>query len=100
MIDVGNLNIHKSHYAADRLCELDGIEPLFDKPFFNEFAIKISDSCKTEEINRRLFEAGIIGGLDLSRFYPDIDNAMLMCVTETKTKEDIDNLVSAVSNIL
>ena len=100
MIDVGNLNIHKSHYAIDRLCELDGIEPLYDKPFFNEFAIKLSGNCKIQDINNGLFEAGIIGGLDLSRFYPDIDNAMLLCVTETKTKEDIDNLASAVSNII
>jgi glycine dehydrogenase subunit 1 len=100
MIDVGNLNIHKSHYAIDRLCELDGIEPLFDKPFFNEFAIKVSGDFKIEDINKGLFEAGIIGGLDISRFYPDINNAMLLCVTETKTKEDIDDLVSAVSNII
>jgi glycine dehydrogenase subunit 1 len=100
MIDLANLNIHKSHYAIDILCELDGIEPLFDKPFFNEFAIKISDKCKIEEINRRLFKSGIIGGLNLSHFYPDINNAMLLCVTETKTKEDIDNLVSAISNII
>jgi glycine dehydrogenase subunit 1 len=82
------------------MCELDGIEPLFDKPFFNEFAIKFSDNYKIEEINRLLFESGIIGGLDLSHFYPDINNAMLLCVTETKTKEDIDDLVSAVSNII
>ena len=100
MIDIGNLNIHKSHYAMDRLCELDGIEPLLNKPFFNEFAIKISDNCKIEELSRHLFESGIIGGLDLSHFYPDINNAMLLCVTETKTKEDIDDLVSAVSNII
>ena len=100
MIDVGSLNIHKSHYAMARLCEIDGIEPLFDKPFFNEFAIKLSGNCKIQDINNGLFEAGIIGGLDLSRFYPDIDNAMLLCVTETKTKEDIDNLASAVSNII
>ena len=100
MIDIGNLNIHKSHYAMDRLCELDGIEPLLNKPFFNEFAITFSDNYKIEEINRLLFESGIIGGLDLSHFYPDINNAMLLCVTETKTKEDIDDLVSAVSNII
>ncbi len=100
MIDIGNLNIHKSHYAINRLCQLDGIDPLFDKPFFNEFAIKISDKYKIEEINRRLFESGIIGGLDLSHFYPDINNAMLLCVTETKTKEDIDDLVTAVSKII
>jgi glycine dehydrogenase subunit 1 len=100
MIDVGNLNIHKSHYAMARLCELAGIEPLYDKPFFNEFAIRVSGNLEVKEINRCLFESGIIGGLDLSRFYPDIDNAMLLCVTETKTKEDIDKLVNAVSEII
>jgi glycine dehydrogenase subunit 1 len=100
MIDVGNLNIHKSHYAMARLCELAGIEPLYDKPFFNEFTIRFSGNCKIQDINKGLFEASIIGGLDLSRFYPDIDNAMLLCVTETKTKEDIDKLVNAVSEII
>lgn len=100
MIDVGNLNIHKSHYAMARLCEIDNIEPLFDKPFFNEFAIRFSGNCKIQDINKGLFESGIIGGLDLSRFYPDIDNAMLLCVTETKTKENIDKLVNAVSEII
>jgi glycine dehydrogenase subunit 1 len=83
-----------------KLCELDGIEPLFDNPFFNEFAIKVSGGGEVRDINRHLFEAGIIGGLDISRFYPDIQNAMLLCVTETKTKENIDKLVNTMSNII
>ncbi len=100
MIEVGKLNVYKSHYAMTRLCELNGIEPLFDKPFFNEFAIKFSGNCEIKDINKRLFEAGIIGGLDISRFYPDIHNAMLLCVTETKSKGDIDKLVNTISNII
>ncbi|KKL28648.1 hypothetical protein LCGC14_2373050 [marine sediment metagenome] len=100
MIEVGKLNVYKSHYAMTRLCELDGVELLFDKPFFNEFAIKFSGNCEIKDINKRLFEAGIIGGLDISRFYPDIHNAMLLCVTETKSKGDIDKLVNTISNII
>ncbi len=100
MIEVGKLNVYKSHYAMARLCELNGIEPLFDKPFFNEFAIKVSGDGEIKDINKRLFEAGIIGGLDISRFYPNIKNAMLLCVTETKSKGDIDKLVQTVSNII
>ncbi len=100
MIEVGKLNVYKSHYAMTKLCELDGIEPLYGNPFFNEFAIKASGDCEVKDINKRLFEAGIIGGLDISRFYPDIQNAMLLCVTETKSKEAIDKLVQTVSNII
>jgi glycine dehydrogenase subunit 1 len=100
MIEVGELNAYKSHYAMKSLCELDMIEPLFDKSFFNEFAIRFSGDLDIKDINSRLFDAGIIGGLDISRFYPDIGNAMLLCVTETKSKEDIDKLVTAISGII
>jgi glycine dehydrogenase subunit 1 len=100
MIEVGKLNVYKSHYAMTKLCELDGIEPLYDNPFFNEFAIEVSGGGEVKDINKRLFEAGIIGGLDISHFYPDIQNAMLLCVTETKSKEAIDKLVQTVSNII
>lgn len=100
MIEAGKLNVYKSHYAMTRLCEHDKIEPLFDRPFFNEFAIKFSGGNRIKDINKRLFEAGIIGGLDISHFYPDIKNAMLLCVTETKSREDIDKLVSTISKII
>ncbi|ODS33641.1 MAG: glycine dehydrogenase subunit 1 [Candidatus Scalindua rubra] len=100
IIEVGELNVYKSHYTITKLCELEWIEPLFNKPFFNEFAIKISGDCKIKDINKRLFEAGIIGGLDISSLYPDTQNAMLLCVTETKTKKDIDKLVLNISNII
>ncbi len=100
IIEVGKLNVYKSHYAMSKLCEIGSITPLFDKPFFNEFAIKISSNIEIKDINKRLFEADIIGGLDISRFYPDIKNAMLLCVTETKTKEDIDKLFHTISKIV
>ena len=100
IIEVGKLNVYKSHYAMSKLCEIGSITPLFDKPFFNEFAIKISSNIEVKDINKRLFEADIIGGLDISRFYPDIKNAMLLCVTETKTKEDIDKLFHTISKIV
>jgi glycine dehydrogenase subunit 1 len=48
-------------------------------------------------MNEYLLTKGIIGGLDISAFYPELDNCMLLCVTETKTKESIDRLVSELS---
>ena len=46
-------------------------------------------------INEHLLSQGIIGGLPLGQFYPDMEDAMLLCVTEQRTKDDIDALISA-----
>ena len=46
-------------------------------------------------INEYLLSEGIIGGLDLAEHFPAMGDAMLMCVTEQRTKDDIDSLVSA-----
>ncbi|MEK7733394.1 MAG: aminomethyl-transferring glycine dehydrogenase subunit GcvPA, partial [Planctomycetota bacterium] len=95
--EVSNQNIQKSHYAYERLCALDVFKPVYEKPFFNEFVLKTTGGLSAAKINERLLKSGIIGGLDLSSYYPELDNSMLLCVTETKTREDIDKLVTEMS---
>ncbi len=51
-------------------------------------------------LNRHLLEHGIIGGLDLETYYPELGPAMLFCVTETKTREQIDALARALEGWL
>lgn len=99
MAELANHNIQKSHYAYERLCSMDIFEPTFQQPFFHEFALKARGNLRIDAINKYLLTKGIIGGVKLSRFYPDLDNSMLLCVTETKTKESIDRLVSELSRI-
>ncbi|HHT9126785.1 MAG TPA: aminomethyl-transferring glycine dehydrogenase subunit GcvPA [Candidatus Brocadiia bacterium] len=95
LAELARLNLHKSHYAMEEICKLKGFEPLFKKPFFNEFAIRVTDDRTIDLINESLLKERIIGGLDLARFYPALKDSMLLCVTETKCKDDIDRLVSA-----
>ena len=92
--EVAQLNLHKSHYAQERLCELDGFALKFSAPFFNEFLIQ----CKSDpnEINKKLIDKQIIGGLPVERFYPELKNCALFCVTEMRTKEEIDTLISTI----
>ncbi len=91
---VAELSWHKAHYAASKIAELDGYEVQNDRPFFKEFVVKCPRPV--EEINRYLLEEyGIIGGYDLSKDYPDLGNAMLLCVTEMNAREEIDDLVVA-----
>ncbi|MGB8002557.1 MAG: glycine dehydrogenase, partial [Anaerobacillus sp.] len=80
-------NIKKAHYAKLRL-EQAGVETVFDGVYFNEFVIKLNGSVK--ELNRQLMKKGMIGGYDLGRDYPELENHMLVAVTENRTKEEID----------
>jgi glycine cleavage system P protein (glycine dehydrogenase) subunit 1 len=91
--EVAELNMRKAHYAAKRIAAVGGYRLRFDAPFFNEFVV----SCPkpSEVILSRLADKKIIGGLPLSRFFPEMKNEILMCVTETTTKAEIDSLVEA-----
>ena len=93
MAQVANLCLQKAHYAHDRITALPGYEPVFSGPFFKEFAVRCPDDPVA--INKHLLDAGILGGLPLVSHYPGMENAMLLCVTEMRSKDEIDALVAA-----
>ncbi len=99
VVELSRLNFQKSHYAYERLCDLKILETAFQQPFFHEFVMKIKGNLRIGKINKDLLAKGIVGGLELSGLYPDLDNSMLLCVTETKTKESIDRLVTELAQI-
>ena len=83
--------LQKAHYAFNQLTSLPGVEPTFPgKPFFKEFVIKLPQD--PEKVNEALVKDKIIPGLPLKRFYPELGNALLVCVTELRTKAEIDLL--------
>ncbi|GAA0121557.1 aminomethyl-transferring glycine dehydrogenase subunit GcvPA [Clostridium faecium] len=89
--------IKKSHYAYEALTRSGKYKPLFNKPFFKEFAIKSEISpC---EINDKLLDANILGGYNLSKSYPQYENSMLLSVTEKRTRKEIDTLVKVMEEI-
>lgn len=81
----------KAHYAYNELIKSGKYKPLFNKPFFNEFAITSEKSV--EEINKELLNKGILGGFDLEKECEELKNSFLLCVTEKRTKKEIDSLV-------
>ena len=86
---VAEQSFHKAHFAALELKRV-GIEPLWQTPFFHEWAVKLP--APASEINAILARENIIGGYDLSRDYPELGNAMLLCCTEQRTREEIEKL--------
>lgn len=91
------LNLQNAHYAAREIGKIPGMKLAFTGPFFNEFVIQ--SQIEPAKINAALLEDQIIGGLDLARFYPELDHHLLFCVTETKCKADIDRLVARLGAI-
>ena len=102
MTQVSDLSLQKAHYAYRELTALEGVEAVFPQsPFFKEFALKLSKPVV--EVNRELLKAGILGGLNLDTYYENnvnLANTTLFCVTETRTREDIDLLVSTLKKVL
>ena len=90
--EAANQCVQKAHYAFNELTESGKYRPLFDKPFFMEFAL--TSDVDADKINKALLEEKIIGGYDLGRDYPQYKNAVLYAVTEKRTKEEIDKLRS------
>jgi glycine dehydrogenase subunit 1 len=93
---VAELCYHKAHYAAQRISEIPGYSVNTTLPFFKEFVV----ACPRPvgEINAKLLEDyRIIGGYDLSKDYPDRAGQMLIAVTETNPKDEIDELVDGLA---
>lgn len=88
---IADLCIRKSYYAMERITDIKGYSLAFNKPFFREFVVKSKIPAK--ELNDLLLNHRIIGGYELERDYPELKDHLLFCITETKSKEDIDNLI-------
>jgi glycine dehydrogenase subunit 1 len=93
--DLAEQNLRKAHYACEQLSKIPGIKPVFEKPFFNEFALELP--IDPETLNRRLEAKGFLGGFPLARWDAQWKRGWLVCVTEVQTKESIDAFVRAVA---
>ncbi|MDW8171107.1 MAG: aminomethyl-transferring glycine dehydrogenase subunit GcvPA [Anaerolineae bacterium] len=94
---VAELCYHKAHYAAQRIAAIPGYRVDMSRPFFHEFVVHCPKPVA--EVNAALIDEGIIGGVDLSQDYPDMSQAMLLCVTEMNSKDEIDTLVSVLESL-
>ena len=85
--EAAQLSYAGAHYLWDKLKKTGRFQLVFDKPFFNEFYVKYDGDV--DALYQRFIEAGILGGIRH-------EDGLLLAVTEKRTKEEIDNLVSLV----
>ncbi|KUK18032.1 aminomethyl-transferring glycine dehydrogenase subunit GcvPA [Thermococcus sibiricus] len=102
MWELGKGILQRLKYAMKRLSEIEGVKsPRFKAPHFKEFVVDFNDTnISVKDINTRLLEYGIFGGINLSKDFPELGNSALYCVTEVHTKEDIDKLHDALEEII
>lgn len=95
--EVAAQSAKKAHYAYEQLTKSGKYKPLFNKPFFMEFAL--TSDKDADEINKELLDEKILGGYNLGDEYPEYKNAILYAVTEKRTKAEIDKLSSVLEGM-
>lgn len=96
--DVARQCMDRAGYAWTRLKAIKGIEPLFDRPFFNEFALKLPKDAG--EVVSDLISEGIAAGFPAGRYYNGMENVLLVACTEKRTKKEIDILAAKLEAVL
>jgi glycine dehydrogenase subunit 1 len=96
--EVAELCLQKSHYAAERIAGIDGFTRKFDGPFFKEFVI--TTPLPANQVVTRLLRKNILAGIDLGVFDSGLKNELLICVTEKRTKAEIDHLVDELGQLV
>lgn len=92
-------NLAKADYAAKTLSVQPGAKLRFTgAPRFNEFVLQTEEA--PAQWGQRLFDAEIVGGIELSRWYPELSNCTLWCATEIVTREQIDRAAKALASVM
>jgi glycine dehydrogenase subunit 1 len=96
--DVARQCMDRAGYAWTRLKAIKGVEPLYDRPFFNEFALKLPKDAG--EVVSDLISEGIAAGFPAGRYYAGMENVLLCAFTEKRTKVEIDILAAKLEAVL
>ncbi|MBD5800172.1 glycine dehydrogenase [Bacillus pseudomycoides] len=102
MYELGQTIMQNSQYAVKQLNKIPGVRgSRLSSPFFKEFLVDFNETgLSVETINKKLLEKQIFGGKDISKEFPIFGQCALYCVTEVQTKEDLDQLIAALQEIV
>jgi glycine dehydrogenase subunit 1 len=88
----------QTRLLVDTLTRIPGVTLAFDGPRFHEAVLRFERPVAP--ILEALAQRGIIGGLDLARHYPELGHALLVCATETRTREDVQSYANALARVM
>ena len=88
--EAAQMSVDGAHYLYEKLIQTGKFKPAFNQPFFNEFCVKYVGG-DLDQLQQRLLDNGILGGIKMA------DDMLMLAVTEKRTKEEVDLLVSLVT---
>jgi glycine dehydrogenase subunit 1 len=89
--EVAMLCLAKSHAAQQKIAAIPGFSIPFTAPFFKEFVVTLP--APASRVLKKARRVGILAGIDLSVYYRELKNHLLICTTEKHPPEEIDRLV-------
>src|SRR5437879_9591662 len=89
------LSAQRAHHLAARIVERLGYRLAFDGPFLWEFVIR--SPYPAEQTQARMLERGVLPGLPLGRFFPELSDALLVSVTELNHPRAIERFLEALA---
>ncbi|MGQ9544210.1 MAG: aminomethyl-transferring glycine dehydrogenase subunit GcvPA [Candidatus Bathycorpusculaceae bacterium] len=100
--EIGETIMGKANYAMRLISKIDGVKaPIFKFSHFKEFTVNFDRTgLSVKEVHKKLLQREIHGGKDVSKEFPELGETALYCVTEIHSKEEIDRLAKALSEIL
>ena len=99
--EVGQTIMQISKYAAKRFSQIKNVEIKFNSPFFKEFVINFDKTGKkADEILNALVKKNIFLGINISKQFPELNESILCCVTELRTKEEIDTTAKIIEELI
>ncbi|MBN1675350.1 MAG: aminomethyl-transferring glycine dehydrogenase subunit GcvPA [Kiritimatiellae bacterium] len=98
LVEVAELCASNASYAWSRLTAIPGVEPAFDRHFFNEFAVTLPRDAA--EVISALIDKGYAAGFPVGRYYPGMENVLLVACTEKRTKEEIDIFAASLESVV
>ena len=96
--ELAMMNLSKTEYAKKAVSRIRGCKLNFIAPTFNEFVLQIEK--EPENVLEKLKKEGMIGGLALEKFYPELNHHLLVTITEMNKKEEIDRWAEALQHAL
>jgi len=98
LVDLANVCAMKAEYAKTRLSAIPGVEVKKSAPTFNEFTLALP--CDASTVVNRMIDKGFAAGFPLGRYYPGMNNYLLVAVTEKRSREEIGMFAEALEGVL
>ena len=90
--------VHNTRCLVERLTRIEGVRARFDAPFFHECALDLPKPA--DRVLNALLDRGVLGGVALGDYFPELAGTILVCATEKRTVAEIERYALALEAVL